>query len=354
MRLILRVKQRTFGGVAICAILAATERAPAQETRSPSNSTERRISIEAPRETKRRGPRQTAGIHWQGVPLDEAITRLRTLFPETIFVDRRVDPEVRVSLEVEASSAEQALGMLATAQGLGVSRLGKVVYLGPSASAERLKTAATLRAKDVSRLPSNARTSFASRRSLDWPRLAEPRKLVESVAQQAGWKLGNPEQIPFDLWPAGRLPELNVTDQLTLLLIGFDLTFEVKPDEHTINIVPLAEIATLPASNTARTQPAPKANASRPARGKQMFSLRVEEKPVGVVLRQLATKLNWSLQIDEDAIRAAGLSLEKRVSFNVDQVDQEKLLEALLTPAGLEYTIDGNQVRVMPSRYGTK
>jgi hypothetical protein len=229
-----------------------------------------------------------------------------------------------------------------------------VIYLGPAASAAQLKTVAAARAKDVSRLPAILRTSFASKRTLDWPRLAEPRSLVNAITQQLGWKVGNPEQIPFDIWQAGQLPELNLTEQITLLLTGFDLTFKLTPDQRTIEIVPLAPAVETLADSKAQKSPAAKANVARPVQGKQKYSLRVEEKPVGSVLRQLATKLNWALQIDEEAIRAAGLSLDKRVSFSVEQADQEKLLDALLTPAGLEYKIDGNQLRVMPKRYGEK
>ena len=69
----------------------------------------------------------------------------------------------------------------------------------------------------------------------------------------------------------------------------------------------------------------------------------MQEKPVGAVLRELSQRLHWAIQIDEDAIRAAGKSLDKRVSFSVENADQEKLLDALLTPAGLEYQIDGDQ-----------
>lgn len=349
-----RLHHYMFGGAAVFAAVIAVPRLPAQKIAEAPRVSERRLSLDTPRESQRRGPRQTAAIHWQGVPLGEAIARLKPLFAEMVFVDRRVDPELRVTLDIEASSAEQVVAAVAAAQELGVARFGKVIYLGPATSAAQLKAVAAARAKAVSLLPAALRTSFASRRTLDWPRLAEPRSIVESVVQQSGWKIGNPEQLPFDLWQAGHLPELNLTEQLTLLLAGFDLTFDVKPDLRTIEIVSLTPVAKLPVGSGTHAKAVPKADATRPAKGKQTFSLRVEEKPVGSVLRQLATKLNWALQIDEEAIRAAGLSLDKRVSFSVEQADQEKLLEALLTPAGLEYTIEGNQVRVMPKRYGDR
>jgi hypothetical protein len=46
--------------------------------------------------------------------------------------------------------------------------------------------------------------------------------------------------------------------------------------------------------------------------------------------------------------------LDARVTFTVEDADREKLLDALLTPAGLEYKIDGEQIRILPQRYSDK
>jgi hypothetical protein len=80
----------------------------------------------------------------------------------------------------------------------------------------------------------------------------------------------------------------------------------------------------------------------------------VQEQPVGMVIRELAKRLHWAIQIDEDAIKAAGMSLDKRVSFSVENADQEHLLEALLRPAGLDYQLVGEQVRIVVGRYSEK
>ena len=49
-----------------------------------------------------------ATVHWQGVPLSETLDRLKQLFNDPVFVDRRVDPSVRVTLDMSASSAEHS------------------------------------------------------------------------------------------------------------------------------------------------------------------------------------------------------------------------------------------------------
>lgn len=297
-------------------------------------------------------PRGTSTIHWQGVPLREAVERLQPLFDERIFVDRRVDPDMRVSLDATASSAEQLLTVLADEYDLGVAKLGKLVYLGPVGAARILPSIANMRSREIVRLPADARTSLMRRDVLSWPRLAEPRQLVTLVVEQCGWRVTDSERIPLDLWSAGELPEMSVAEKLSVLLMGFDLTFEFDSATHAVRIVPLPEQTAAENSRPTAKRTSPKSN-SKTSSGptKQVYTLRVQEKPVGAVLRELSTRLHWAVQVDEDAIRAAGKSLDKRVSFSVENADREKLLDALLSPAGLEYQIDGNQIRVVPQRY---
>jgi hypothetical protein len=144
--------------------------------------------------------------------------------------------------------------------------------------------------------------------------------------------------------------ELSVVEQLTVLLIGFNLTFELRPEVKVIAIVPLE--SSLPLANgedTGDEEMPSEPTAKKSANTKQVFSLRVKEKPVGPVLQELARRLNWQLEIDEAAIAAAGQSLDARVSMAVENVDQDELLEALLEPAGLVYERSGDQVKIGPA-----
>lgn len=300
---------------------------------------------------RRRAPRQTATIHWQGVTLGDAIARLRPLFDDSVLLDRRIDPNQQVSLDIDATSAEQVATALATENGLAVGRLGKLIYLCPAGSGD-LRSLAAARRVDAARLPNEVRTSLLGKKPLIWPRLTEPRELISKVASEQGWRLAGAERIPHDLWAAGEFPELTVVEQLTVLLYGFGLTFELRPTDRTIAIVELPASSMQQAATTGRPSAETKTSRPRPTRGtQQVYTLRVQEKPVGAVLRELGQRLKWSIQIDEDAIRAAGKSLDQRVSFSVENADREKLLDALLTPAGLEYTINGDQIRILPRRY---
>lgn len=297
----------------------------------------------------------TATVHWQGVSLREAIARLRPLFKEVILVDRRVDPEMRVNLDIAATSAEQVLNAIGSDRGYHAVHVGKLVYFGPAEAADRLHDLIAQHARDLAHTPPSLRLSLARKQPIRWERLSEPRQIIADLAHKNGWQITGEEQIAFDLWDANDLPELSLSEALTVLLIGFDLSFEINSQSHALAIIPLASspAAVIPkkSPDTIASKQKNSAKSRTDTGTKQVYTLHVQEKPVGAVLRELAGRLSWSLHIDEDAIRQTGKSLDQRVSFSVTNADREKLLTSLLTPAGLEFRIEGNDIYVFPERY---
>jgi hypothetical protein len=332
-----------------------------------------------------------ATIHWDHVPLGEAVARLADVLEVDVLVDRRVDPNQRVSLTARDASAEEILAQLAADRSLGVSHLGTLLYLGPRAAADELRTLAAVRQQEVAGLPGEERAALDRKQVANWPRLTEPRQLVVGLLRERGWDVRQAELIPHDLWPAGRLPALTLSDQLTALLVGFDLTFRLVPGRRAVEIVAidepvrLARRYQLPAGSPldvhilrrqfpeasvhvegqslqlvgqledherltemlqrqgARREAIPQ---KRPAR--RVFTLHVEDQPVGTVLRQLERQLGLEIDVDDAAVRAADLSLDRRVSLAVEGVGLDELLDALLAPAGLDYERDAERVRVFP------
>jgi hypothetical protein len=90
---------------------------------------------------------------------------------------------------------------------------------------------------------------------------------------------------------------------------------------------------------------------ARPTSGAQQgYTLRVEQQPVRNILKHFHDRLGWEIETDEEAIRAAELSLEVRVTLAVEKVTQDELLKAVLQPAGLDYKKDGTRIRIVPGR----
>jgi len=342
-----------------------------------------------------RTTKRTATIHWQKLPLRDAVARLRGVFDETIFVDRRVDPSKRVSLDAEVGSAIDVLTLIASENDLGVIHFGKAIYLGPVSTSEKLRTLATVRGDEIYALPGNVRSPLERRRELSWPRLTEPRTLIESIVRDRGWRVEGADRIPHDLWPAGSLPPIALAEQLTILLAGFDLTFNVRASDRTIKIVPidgpitvhrryrLPETFDQPAAVLQQQFPDARATVengvaavdarvedhdrlaellAKVKRGrvktpkprepkietKQVYTLRVQDKPVGAVLKELANRLKWQIEFDDAKIRAAGISTDALISFTVENVDQDVVLKELLKPARLDFRREGERIIIIP------
>jgi hypothetical protein len=349
-----------------------------------------------PRPARERSPQRaarvqrSAAIHWDRVPLRDAVARVSKLFDEPVFIDRRLDPDRRVSLQLEANSIDEVLQALADTQSAGVSRLGRVRYLGPRHAAELLRTAAVLRSEEIARLKTSDRTTLERKQHLSWPQLSEPRELIGSLATRRGWRITRIERIPHDLWAAGTLPELSAADQLTLLLIGFDLSFKTQARDRSFEIAPLGPVTIqreyrlpyrasenallrqeLSAAKSARMEArtlivdarveqherladlfagrsTPRRSDRAATESQRRYTLRVQEQPVDAVIRQLADRMSWPIEFDEASIRAAGLSPDTRVSFSVENSDQGALLDAMLAPAGLDYRREGERLIVVP------
>jgi hypothetical protein len=343
------------------------------------------------RPSQQRQVRRSASIQWERVPLRDALVRVSKLFGEKVFIDRRVDPGLRISLRLEAASIDEVLQSIADAQFLGLSRLGELRYLGPVHAAQRLRTIAAVRSDEIARLPQHERAQLMRKGRLNWPRLTQPRELVVNVASQRGWRVAQDGRIPHDLWNDNTLPELSLAEQLTVLLVGFDLTFRIAADKRSFDIVPL-ESATvqreyrlprqlaaepgllqqeLPNAATRvegqrlivdahvedherlaeilRVSPAAPRGQRRPQQqSQQVYTLRVQEQPVRAILRQLAERLNWAIDFDEASLQAAGLSLDTRVSFSVEDASQDELLNSVLAPANLHYRREGDRLLIVP------
>ncbi|MGD9632773.1 MAG: hypothetical protein AB7G28_10595 [Pirellulales bacterium] len=291
-----------------------------------------------------RAPVGVFSVGWQNLPLANALDRLRAVTEADVFLDRRVDPSQKVQLTAANASIDEVLSSLAASIGLGYARIGRLHYVGPVETATRLPKLVAEQRRDMATLDVELRRSLLGQRRLAWPRLTEPQGLITELIHEHGWKLTGADLIPHDLWAQGELPAMPLSNQLTVLLAGFNLTFRIDSRQQTIDIVPVEWGKVVPRVASPRSSsPAP---ATRP--GKQVFSLRVENQPVGRVLEQLAGRLHWKLTVDEAAIRAAGLSLDRLVSFHVENADEDQLLAALLAPAGLAATRDADRIQIAP------
>lgn len=338
-----------------------------------------------------REPIGPAGASWSGTPLRQAIRELSAAKQVAILLDRRVDPDQKLDLSIGNRPLEEALVELAIHRGMGVCFFGPVVYFAPATVTSRLRTLVELRREEITKLAPAARSRFTARRPLEWDDFATPRELLKEAARSSRVEIDGLDRAPHDLWTAADLPPLDLVERLTLIAGQFDLTFQVASDGGTVTLVPVPREVALVRSYPGGAQPdvlaakwaelvpdcqikvvgqqiyvkglledherliSPRQpTGSEPAQPTpvdkiRIDSLSVKNQPLRLILKHLREKMALDVQVDEAAIRGAGISLDQIVSFEVKDANVDELFTKILEPAGLRFERRGRVVRIAPA-----
>jgi hypothetical protein len=327
----------------------------------------------------------TAGVSWSGVPLRDALETLARDQDIAVMLDRRIDPGQLVDVTLAEQPLENALRTIARHQEIGVCFVDAVVYFGPPQITDKLPTVAAIRRREAEKLPREMALRYARSRAWSWEMLSTPRELLAELADEAGLEIAGLTQVPHDLWPAVELPPLSLADRLTLVLAGFGMTYEHSPDGRSVQLAPFPETAAISqtypgkghprenAERIARLYPEAKTtmegemirvvgpweahqaverlmqgervartSSPKPGAGRTVYTLKVENEPVGGVIKALAEQLKLEVTVEP----AAEARLTERVSFDVADVSRDELLSSVLRPAGLTFRVSGNQLRI--------
>ncbi|NUQ62044.1 MAG: STN domain-containing protein [Pirellulales bacterium] len=331
-------------------------------------------------------------VHWQDAPLLEAVTALARANRVALLIDRRVDPGQSLTLSPPPNlPLVEVFHRVAENHGLALGWIGPVIYLGPPEAGPRLETVLELRHDEVRKLPANARRPLMEAAPFHWADFAEPRELVRELARQGNVEVHGLEHIPHDLWRAADLPPLCWIDRVGLIVGQFDLAVAVDGNGRSVSLVPIPRDVAIERSYPGGSEPdqtvrqwrelapasrfqlsagkivvrgpladhrriAESIHPSLPAEpssgGPQQtrFTIREAKGPLRRLLEELAGRLQLELRLEEEALRAAGISLDKQVSLSVADATLEELFEALLKPAGCTFRLEGKILVVFPAQ----
>lgn len=312
-----------------------------------------------------------------------------------ILLDRRIDPDQKVSLSIRGKPVRTALGEMAAAAGGHVSFVEDTVFIAPRQPASSARTLSVLQRDEMNKAPKELRGKLTAKGRLSWDHFSEPVAIVEKLAKSAGLKLENPEAIAHDLWNEADLPQMSWSARITLVLHQFDLTFELHPKVKSLRLIPVMPDPILERRFAAGSSPEsrlqelqgvapraefklngawivargraedldliPRPNETLPKNVKktkvlseELATLHIKDKPLLPVLRELAKQLQFELKIDEQKIKAAGIKLDQLVSIDLSEVKVSGLIDAALTAVlketGLTYRREENTIEVIVSQ----
>jgi hypothetical protein len=318
-------------------------------------------------------------------PVREGLARLSQVYGVAVFLDRRIDPDQPIMVSVQAQPLEEALRTIAHQAKAEISLLGPVIFLGPLQPSRDLATLAALRRHDVGKRSADAKTRLLRPSTMQWKELAQPRQLLEELGSQAGVNFENIDAVPFDLWPAVNLPPLPWVDRVTLVLIGFGLTFEIDERVTSARVIPApaaprlenrysprggaAELSAqlrrvMPEAQirveqdqlivAARQEDHDKiqrlltgqsVKTTQPSKsgGEKLYSLKVPNQPAGSVIQAVAKSIGKQPRYPS----AVAEKLRQNVTFEVRDATLGYLLDTTLTPLGLTYRLSEDVLEVM-------
>ncbi|MBN2580091.1 MAG: STN domain-containing protein [Pirellulales bacterium] len=292
-------------------------------------------------------------LFWSENPLQSALHNLAQTHRVAVFLDPRVDPGRKVQLSLQNVPLREALRRIASAENLEMTLLGPVVYYGPPRATPVLRTLAALRTEEVRSGSPARRKKFLASASLTWDDFAEPRDVIQRLAEKNGLTVEGLDNLPHDLWAAADLPPLTLVERLTLLLTPFGRTCKISPDGRRLTLVTIPENLPVQQTAGAGALDGGDAPAAEVALADKRFTLTVQEKPFIPLMRQLVRQIGLELQMDDEALRRAGVPPDRRVSFRVREATIDQLLQAALGNLPLRYRLRGKTVVIEPLPPGT-
>lgn len=382
-------------GVLLALIFTGPATAPAQPNGSADNSAD--WSTEA--------DFQQASSRWVSVTFLTEGNRVRQVCEDlsrthnvSIVLDRRLDPGRAVLLEPPvAGRLSDVVSRVAATQQAVVQPIGDALYVLPGEAAGPLATLIALRADEVKAPANRTNLKYGSSqltrlfqdRPRIWDSFSRPRDLAEQTARSCGLTIANPEALRHDLWYAGALPRANAIEFLSFILFQYDLTFAWQPNGN-IELQPIPEHVTLtrthrltsteveslkgklaakfpdavwqqkgsrievtgPAELHAALEAGPDdddAGTPRVRWNDRVFTMRVQQKPLGEVLKYLQ-QAGIPVIFDAEELKQAGFDPDQLINFEVSKADAAGLFAAICDPLKLPWKMEATGILIGPAK----
>jgi len=332
---------------------------------------------------------------WEGASIRSIIRRLAENRKIAIVLDREIDPTIKPNIKIQQIPLREALDQIAQKTGAEVSVLDNVIYLGPPKKALVLKTLVQLRTNELvgpeTKFTKAQQFDLLKLRPLHWNDLDEPDRILNAILERYQLKTG--QTLPHDLWAAASWPPSDLVQQLSLVLVQFDLTFQWSPKSSTVKLIPITRPVRIERSYPLKSKLAgqrlealikqhpdwcwkiadkqvslsgsieqheqvdatlrPGNTNAKPANtpaplSRQRFTLKLQNVSALALFRKLEQS-GISIQYDQQQLRAAGIDLYKKINMNVTEASADEFFEQICNQLELQFSISERAVTLRPA-----
>jgi hypothetical protein len=312
----------------------------------------------------------------------------------SIVLDRRIDRQRQIKRDIVDKSMLDALQQIAEDVGAAVSVVGDVVYIGPSESVNKIRTLIAIQHEKAESLDRKRQLEFSRSRPLNWSDLATPADILGNRARE--YDLDVPiEKVPHDLWQWNSLARLDAFEAMALVLIQFDLMFELNDQGTGVSIKPVPNVVAIEksyrvASRTTVAQAVTECQKrfglnSAKSTGQQLqFTGTIEQHEIAALISRgrkpvtksdtipksiplsqrefslpaqtvpamaLIEKLRESgvdIRFDTKQLKDAGVDLHTRIRLKFDKANINDVFNSVCEQVQARYSIDGSIVTITP------
>jgi hypothetical protein len=178
---------------------------------------------------------RVVNITWRNVPLKHGLTQFAKAYRIGLFIDRRIDPDMPISFSMDNQNIKTILQKFAESANLSCYFFDALVYIGPREMHSVLPELLNKNRNLITQLPPAVRAKLQKKIALKIPLLSEPKIILKKIATQNQFSWQNLDELPHDIWDENSLPPMPLNELLTLILIGFNSSYDINPPNKNIN-----------------------------------------------------------------------------------------------------------------------
>ncbi|MEZ6095116.1 MAG: hypothetical protein R3C03_12950 [Pirellulaceae bacterium] len=147
-----------------------------------------------------------------------------------IWIDREVNPETSLELQVEAANMEQIAWLAAERNHATVYIWNDLLYIGPAEKVARLTDLRASLAESLQRVAAGPRKKLGEPIAVSFPRYTAIVPWLKEFVVEHDVAIRNLDDMPYDVWDAIDTPEIPLVELIALIAIGFDQWPEMHDD----------------------------------------------------------------------------------------------------------------------------